>query len=248
MSRAVLNTPSAQAVRTVAEHALMSVEGLQIKFLASKYGDLKRAASAARSFQTSFSAMRARERGKQQVGRYDPLACCKLPLPNDGGFEIIIAKASGLLLDWDIIDIATGKPPEEFAPERGVIAQIMDAIATMRYQCKSNGVAFYDPLSAEQRADFYTLEPLLAVTMYADNGLVNPYQSKPDCPAPCFPYPVNLDPKLGYKTARLSTHNPDDTDTDSSPTQPQRASDLALLIPDDADPFTYGVDGNESQA
>jgi hypothetical protein len=110
-------TPSSSSVKDLADLALNEADGLTLTWLAEDIG-LEACAHKARSFQTTFTAFRARARrmhyreesalllDTSAQGPYDKLACVREPLANGAGWTVSLLHAHDLLAG---VHITTGK-------------------------------------------------------------------------------------------------------------------------------------------
>jgi hypothetical protein len=118
------------SVTEIANAALHSEEGMRITFLASELGDMEACARAARSFQKSFTALRARARVRNEkalgeraerytsaTGIYDKLACMTNKLPDLTGWYVDLLPSTHVLSRFTITDIKTGLPAAQFTAE-----------------------------------------------------------------------------------------------------------------------------------
>lgn len=103
-------TAAMDRVREKANIALATAGGIAINFTQEKYGSLDNCATLSRSFQTSFCSMRSRARKTIGVRSYDGLMCQRQMLPDLSGWQIRLFPVEGMIDDWDIISLATGKP------------------------------------------------------------------------------------------------------------------------------------------
>ncbi len=116
------NTPSFDNVRHVAEQALNNDDGIVLTFAVAQYGTYANCELAARSFQTSFTSLRARmakqnarhrgehvdERISDALGVYSTLVCQRSRFPDR--VEVFIGQSRVLLKTLDIRNAATGEP------------------------------------------------------------------------------------------------------------------------------------------
>lgn len=127
----------------VADAALSTPDGICIYFRTPAQGSLAHCKHLARSFQQSFSSMRSRARRTVENrahhsndgiklrdifvrGPYDNLACIREELPEDAGWCITVCPSSTILNQFDIIDIATGKPLSNVGAGRDELNIIME--------------------------------------------------------------------------------------------------------------------------
>lgn len=152
-------TASLLNVRRIADEALERPEGLTITFHTRDYESLEQANTKARGFQTSFSALRTRERKQRQrrvrnvlvpdddvVGLYDALACQKLPMPNGEGFAVHLIPETALRFDDNVIDRATGEPIEMFDADTRMLRKIVKKVFDVDRAVKKGGT-WYNPLN-----------------------------------------------------------------------------------------------------
>lgn len=115
-------SPSFNMIVDTARAALQKPEGLSVEFRISKLGSMEACATAARSFQVSFTSLRARARRKNMAakgqlydrdhdafGIYDGLVCQRQRFPDNSGWYVWLGPASAALQDLEIIDNATGE-------------------------------------------------------------------------------------------------------------------------------------------
>lgn len=117
MSAPRAHTAALERVRKLADLALDDPKGIDISILVSTYGSMDACAQLARSFQQSFTSLRARNRKQDNaskladpVSKYDALICQRLPMPNDTGWSIRLIREDTNLLGWEITSLATGQP------------------------------------------------------------------------------------------------------------------------------------------
>lgn len=127
MARARTFTASFSAVSNLADRALSTSQGGDIHFTLERYGSPQGCAHAARSFQNTFSAMRAQDRNRSPYAKaerannggvnpaitfarseYDALVCQRKVLP-DGSWVVSLMKGASYLNSFTLIDRATGK-------------------------------------------------------------------------------------------------------------------------------------------
>lgn len=136
MSQPRVLTAALTRVREQAEKALTIPGGIAIHFTVERYGSLDACMSLSRSFQTSFCSLRARVRkdiarcianpniAAEVVCSYDNLVCQRLPLPNERGWVIQLFPAQGMIDDWDVTSLETGKPLPVMMTEEKEIAAL----------------------------------------------------------------------------------------------------------------------------
>lgn len=122
-------SPNFVSVQQVASHALDDPSGAAIFFTTAALGSLEAAKHAARSFQQSFTSLRARGRRRSETalgevarnqasvprfsdarGMYDALVCQRSPLPDGKGWKVELIPAAAVLATLDIRDRITGEP------------------------------------------------------------------------------------------------------------------------------------------
>lgn len=117
-------SPNMVSPQHVAQAAQARPGGVTLAFRVSVHGSLAECAHRARSFQQSFTAMRARARGLSQRklgesasprysmarGPYDDLVCQRRILPDGEGWAVDIIPSNLTLTSLDIIDRETGLP------------------------------------------------------------------------------------------------------------------------------------------
>lgn len=117
-------SPNMVSPQHVAQAAQARPGGVTLAFRVSVHGSLEECAHRARSFQQSFTSMRARARGLSQKrlgestsprysmarGPYDDLVCQRRLLPNGEGWAVDIIPSNLTLTSLDIIDRETGLP------------------------------------------------------------------------------------------------------------------------------------------
>lgn len=122
-------SPNYHSIAQAADNALESASGLRINFRVAQYGNLDNCKRQAVSFQKSFAALRSRMNRKEEQtapggstiglrdseakGKYVNLACMLEILNNAEGWCVVLIRSTNILENWDIEDIATGKPYEE---------------------------------------------------------------------------------------------------------------------------------------
>lgn len=115
-------SPNFDAVTQAADAAVAAPDGVTLQFLTSALGSMDGCRFAARSFQKSFTALRARARKLSQRdelysnkrGPYDGLVCQLQPLADDTGWIVSLIPSRIVLSQLNIIDNATGLPLTEF--------------------------------------------------------------------------------------------------------------------------------------
>jgi len=128
-------SPNYETVRKAADAALMSPDGIAINYRVDAVTPMSACALKARSFQQSFTSLRARMRRLDAKvrgeimehsvvrdsfarGPYDDLVCQRLPLADEGGWCVTLRHAHVLIDELEIIDIATGQPLSEIGKNK----------------------------------------------------------------------------------------------------------------------------------
>lgn len=182
-------TAGVSRVRQLADHALNLPEGILLTFTVEKFSSLAGAKAAAKSFQSNFSAMRAKARVKATnlstrehtapadvVGPYDALACQLAPLPNGEGFTIRLCPAAALSYAEDVRDFATGELLPEFDPIIKRLVAISGLWFRKAAEAKEKGKRFENPLSQEDIDFFFLHRPEDITHLYMRMGFPLPGQ------------------------------------------------------------------------
>lgn len=134
-------TATSASVKDIADKALNEPEGVTLTWTTDRLS-LEACAHNARSFQCTFSALRARARRMKlkfveesadnldlvTQGPYDRLACVKEPLMNRGGWSVSLLPAEQLLSGAVITNAGTGAPLKGESPsEKRKLALLMKA-------------------------------------------------------------------------------------------------------------------------
>jgi hypothetical protein len=180
-------------VKSLADRALQLPEGLRIYFRTEAHGTFETAHRAARSFQTSFSSMRAKARRQMErahsqndslimdtltQGPYDSLACQKEWLPNGEGFAIWLAPAYALDLFNDVVDAKSGQQLEEYTPDFIRSNAILQFWLKKAQAAKEAHEQMANPLDPEAEAWWFDHEPELATDAYHAQGFDTPSERK----------------------------------------------------------------------
>jgi hypothetical protein len=135
-------------VRDYAYAAQRQQHGLELYFWTREFGSLEAANVEARSFQTLFSALRAKERRKAMFnnerkdrqerdynfnGPLDDLTCFKRPLPNGEGFKVQLMRNIDVFAKIEVRAIGTGELVPEFNDAQlKRVTELFDAIVLAR--------------------------------------------------------------------------------------------------------------------
>lgn len=119
------------SVASAADLALDRPEGVTITWTVEEYGDAEVCKSLSRSFQTTFTSLRARTRRTAMVrrgeanlrdtdalGPYDKLVCMRAPLAFGAGWSVLLCPSNLMINRLNITDNATGRPVTEIGRER----------------------------------------------------------------------------------------------------------------------------------
>lgn len=179
-------TPGEARVRALADRAKELPDGLRVRFTIANHHTLADCASAARSFQTSFSSMRAKARRKTETlqerekrdvnakGPYDSLACIKERLANDEGYAIWLAPAYAIDFANDVVDGKTGEPLAEYDPINMKSNAILQFWLARADEARRGKAEFRNPLDADQEAWMFEHQPEIAEDMYRAAGFKSP--------------------------------------------------------------------------
>lgn len=187
-------TPGILKVREIADRALNMTEGIRINFTITQHGSYNAAASASRSFQQLFCAMRARERKRHMTlhtqkyetpdtnlrGPYDHLACMRTPMPDEAGWSIRLVPAT--MIDWgmDIEDAATGEKifaeDEEFNEANKLLQYWLRKIDeySLILRNVSNPAPFAQPIANELMRPMWEYRAMIAMQLYDAGGFAYP--------------------------------------------------------------------------
>lgn len=117
-------TGNMEATYNLLTNSLQCPEGVTLLWRVETYGSLEACRIRSRSFHTTFSTLRNRDRrlsinltGENKNARdlearglLDRVACSITPLPDDAGWQAWIGPADALYADLEIVDNATGLP------------------------------------------------------------------------------------------------------------------------------------------
>lgn len=173
-------TPAMSAVARYADQAKLQPEGIELFFLVTKYGSLPGAASAARSFQTTFSSLRARKRRQAQreefeskhiedaftQGKYDSLSCQKTTLGEGRGYSVLLIPIDQYGMAIEAYDLATGERIKAFTYEFKRCSGIAKFWGEKCLESRQLRRAFTNPLTLEEEEFWFTHEPEWANDYY----------------------------------------------------------------------------------
>lgn len=117
-------TGNMEATHRLLLDCLTRPKGVTLVWRVETYGSLSACQIRARSFQTTFSSLRNRDRRMsvnltgenrnardlESRGPLDRVACAITPLPDDAGWQAWVGPAAALYADIEVIDNATGAP------------------------------------------------------------------------------------------------------------------------------------------
>lgn len=218
---AIYNTPGINQVAKLAELALNSTQGLEIKFTVERYGSLQLANGAARSFQSYFGNLRNAERrrvvaeAKKRKSKvnvtlletpFDDLVCNKRDLPQGAGFSVFLLPS--YLVDFgEVIDPASGESLKLYTKEAHLCKVALMMLMNAAQDAERNKSELVNPLNSELESVWFATQQATAISWYEHYKL---------------PLPIGItDPH-----AALSSGSIED-------------------IPLDANPFTFGLDKEE---
>jgi len=185
-STTLVQTPGVQRVRAMMDDAKDKPEGIEVRFMAAKFGgSLARAKERAVSLQNQVSSIRARARntahvrmnrkneefsGEQIRGQYDDLVCYKRLLPGDDGYIVVIGPTSAVEDDFEIYDRATGQRVSVGDPRIKRRNQLL-AFFTERLFDKAVNPPY---LTIEQERELHELDPVAFRDAFEAAGLPLP--------------------------------------------------------------------------
>ncbi len=119
-------SPNFDTVTQAADAALNDPDGITIRFKLDTLGSMEACRLSARSFQKSFTALRARAnrlsntsaRDTNKTGIYSKLICQVLPMGDDSGWMVNLLPARVVLSTLDIISNSTGLPITSFGAKQ----------------------------------------------------------------------------------------------------------------------------------
>ena len=174
-------------MREVAAAALADPKGVSILFQTGtgpgQFSSLAEAASASRSYQVSFCAMRGRERRRaipkaernaptvdtDAVGPYDTLACRRLRIP--GGFRLTITPESAYTHGPPIISNSTGKAVFDLSEEyRAAESVVLFLLRTLSEAERDKRPVPVSPLTPSQEAVALKGAEVVTRDIYAKAG------------------------------------------------------------------------------
>lgn len=182
MPDARITTASIDAVRRVAELALARPDGLAVNFTLADCGTLESCQARSRSFQTSFSSLRARVRRQlaanqtnrldQDIpGRYDRLSCQRVAIPGGNGYQVLLYPVDRLVMELNVTDMH-GMPLEELSPDKARLDAIIKFWSTQKSAAREGGRQFVDPLTDVERRWLCGYDLDTAKIMYIEAGLI----------------------------------------------------------------------------
>lgn len=183
-------TASVQVMRKAAQAALADPKGACIEFTLTKYGSLEGAATACRSFQVTFNAMRARERRLKQKHQgdkskdtdvkveYDQLTCNKIVLPNGQGFGLMMVRANSAALELAIRSLTTGELVEEFSADNKRKDALMTLLAEERTRAANQNRSPVNPIPYDDAQWWLNYDPPGALGAYITQGIPLPWDTQ----------------------------------------------------------------------
>lgn len=165
-------TASLESVRRLADHALSVADGVTVFFRLQQHVTLEACATRARSFQTTFSSLRAKERRSKVIhalgkgeggdlerdlytrGKYDSLGCQRNPLPDGEGWKVELIPLDAMIDAFDVIDNSTGLSLAHMGMHKSELGALNAKVAKALMQ----GVG-YECLTIAERRRAIELDP-----------------------------------------------------------------------------------------